>query len=257
MEGRDIRDLRERLGLSQERFAQHLGVSLQTVRRWESGTTRPLPIISLRLEELRREAGGSGRGGGVPMRSASSRSEVGVEVGLGGLFKGIGSLLDLVSTMVEEGKEETNGSGEVEALGGKLKGVYGFSVRLGLGRKPVIEQFGNIRETERGPVVADTREPLADVMDEGAGMVVIVELPGVDERDIHVQLNGDILQVLASTGDRSYEKEVLLPSAGDPDSLTSSYRNGVLEVRLAKRSQEGEAVSHDRSGPGLAHDAGD
>lgn len=172
------------------------------------------------------------------MRSARGSGGTGVEVGLGGLFKGIGSLLDVVSTMVEEGKEETDGSGEIEALGGKLKGVYGFSVRLGLEGKPVIEQFGNIRETETGPVVAETREPLADVLDEGTGVVVIVELPGVEEKDVHLQVNGDILEVTAATGDRKYEKEVLLPSAVDPDSLTSSYRNGVLEIRLAQRSEE-------------------
>ena len=127
---------------------------------------------------------------------------------------------------------------EVEALGGKLKGVYGFSVRLGLEGKPVIEQFGNIRETDTGPVVVETREPLADVLDEGTGVVVIVELPGVEEKDVHLQVTGDILEVTAATGDRKYEKEVLLPSAVDPDSLTSSYRNGVLEIRLAKRSEE-------------------
>lgn len=238
MEGRRVRELRERLALSQERFAQHLGVSLQTVRRWESGLSKPLPILSLKLDELHRETSGSRRGGGIPMRSARGRGEAGVEVGLGGLFKGIGSLLDLVSTMAQEGKEETTGSREVEALGGKLKGVYGFSVRLGLEGKPVIEQFGNIRETETGPVVAETREPLADVLDEGTGVVVIVELPGVEEKDVHLQVNGDILEVNAATGERKYEKEVLLPSAADPDSLTSSYRNGVLEIRLAKRSEE-------------------
>lgn len=174
------------------------------------------------------------------MRGARGGSEAAAEASLGGLFRGIGSLLDLVSTMAQEGKEETTGSGEVEALGGKLKGVYGFSVRLGLEGKPVIEQFGNIRETETGPVVAEIREPLADVLDEGAGVVVIVELPGVEEKDVHLQMNGDILEVTAATGGRKYEKEVLLPSAADPDSLTSSYRNGVLEIRLAKRQAEGQ-----------------
>ena len=77
------------------------------------------------------------------MRGARrEKAEGGVELGLGGLFKGMGSFLDLVSRMVEEGKEETTRNGEVASLGGKLKGVYGFSIRMGLGGKPVIEQFG-------------------------------------------------------------------------------------------------------------------
>lgn len=36
-----IRDLRKRLALTQERFAQELGVTFVTVNRWEAGTARP------------------------------------------------------------------------------------------------------------------------------------------------------------------------------------------------------------------------
>lgn len=158
-----------------------------------------------------------------------------VELGLGGLFKGIGSLLDLVSRMAEEGKEETSGTGEIEALGGKLKGVYGFSVRMGLGGKPVIEQFGNIRDTEAGAVVTETREPLVDLMDEGGRLSVIVELPGIEQQNIHIDVEGDILEITAEAKDRKYRKEVLLTSSVDPGSLESSYRNGILEIKLVKR----------------------
>lgn len=235
MENRRVRSLRAGLGLSQERFAQLLGVSMQTVRRWESGLTKPLPIISLKLEELERETGATrNRVESIPMRGANKgNGQAGF--GLGGLFKGIGSLLDLVSRMAEEGKEETVGSGEVEALGGKLKGVYGFSVRMGQGGQPVIEQFGNLRETESGPVVTETREPLVDVLDEGDRAMVIAELPGVEEEDIDLKVEGDILEIAASTRERKYQKEVLLPSPVDPGSVESSYRNGVLQITLAKK----------------------
>ena len=158
-----------------------------------------------------------------------------VEIGLGGLFKGIGSLLDLVSKMAEEGKEEASRSGEIHGLGGKLKGVYGFSVRVGLGGTPVIEQFGNIRDTDTGPVVAETREPLTDVVEETDRLTVIVELPGVDEKDIQLRAEDDILEMSAASRARKYHKEVLLPAPVDPASLKSAYRNGVLEVTLAKR----------------------
>jgi len=250
VEHRQIRELRGSLGLSQERFAQFLGVSLQTVRRWESGLTKPLPIISLKLEELHRETtsqrrrvGGIPRAGGIPMTGARrgiepdlgrQRGEASVELGLGGLFKGIGSLLDLVSRMVEEGKEGTTRTGEIEGLGGNLRGVYGFSLRMGLEGKPVIEQFGNIHETEAGTVVTETREPLVDVLDEGDHLAVIAELPGVEEQDIHIEIEGDILEITAESKDRKYQKDVLLPSSVDRRSLKSSFRNGILEIRLVK-----------------------
>lgn len=244
MEGTRIKGVRLNLGLSQERFARHLGVSLQTVRRWESGLTKPLPIISLRLEELQREAQKQAQTkGGSTMTEAQRRRQGVIDLdigfGLGGLFKGIGSLLDLVTEMAEEGKEEAARSGQAEAKGGKLKGVYGFSVRMGLGGKPIVEQFGNIQETEAGPVVAETQEPLVDVLDEGDRLVVIVELPGIEEKDIQLRVEGDMLEVSAATGDRKYQKEVLLPAAVAPDSQRSSYRNGVLEIRLAKQPLAG------------------
>ncbi len=48
--GANIRELRIKKGLTQEQLAYHLGVSSQTVSRWENGTTYPdivmLPILA-------------------------------------------------------------------------------------------------------------------------------------------------------------------------------------------------------------------
>lgn len=159
----------------------------------------------------------------------------GIEFSVGGLFKGLGGLFDLVSKMAEEGKEEYTRSGEIRGPGDKVKGVYGFSVKIGLGGKPIIEQFGNIRATEEGPVVAEVREPLVDVLDEGDHLVIIAELPGVEANDIHVEVKEDILALTAEGKDRKYSKEVLLPSPVDADTMVSSYKNGILEIKLRKK----------------------
>jgi len=235
MEDKGIRKLRLQFGLSQERFARLLGVSLQTVRRWESGLTRPLPILSLKLEELQRQVSKEQRKRGGAVMSEKGKPGEGIEFSLGGLFRGMGSLFDLVSKMTEEGKEEYSRTGEVDVLGGKAKAVYGLSIRMGLGGKPVIEQFGNIKATEEGTVVAEVREPLVDVLDEGDRVVVLAELPGVEEKDIHVEVKDDILELTAEARDRKYSKELLLPSEVETDTMESSYRNGILEIKLMKR----------------------
>jgi len=229
MENKQIKGLRIELGLSQEKFAQLLGVSLQTVRRWEEGLTKPLPILNLKLEELGEKLGGA--------TMAEEKRKVGgeFEFGFGSLFKGIGNLFNLVSRMTEEGEEEYTRTGEIRGLGDKAKGVYGFSVKMGLGGKPVIEQFGNIKATERGAVVDEVREPIVDVFDEGDNLVVIAELPGVEESDISFEVKDDILSLSAEAKDRKYSKEALLPSPIDADSMESSYKNGVLEIKLRKR----------------------
>lgn len=236
MKANDIRKLRLGLELSQERFARLLGVALQTVRRWEEGLAKPLPIISLKLEELQKEAGQAQRGaGGVDMSEGRKRGAGGVEFDLGGLFRGLGNLFEQASRMSAQGTEEYTHSGVSETLGGKAKVVYGFTMRMGLGGKPVIEQFGNIRATEEGTTVAEVREPLVDVLDEGDRVVVIAELPGVEDKDIHLQVNGDILEISAEARDRKYSKEVLLPSPVNADTMESSYRNGIVEIKLRKR----------------------
>jgi HSP20 family protein len=153
------------------------------------------------------------------------------KISFGGLFKGLGNLIDLASRLSEEGVEKR---GVIRGLPKGAKGVYGFSIRT-LAGKPVIESFGNIRETARGPVVEEVREPIVDVFDEVDRILVIAELPGVLEDEIKVEVAGDILSLAASGKDRKYAKEILLPSKVKPDSVKTSYKNGILEIRLEKR----------------------
>lgn len=80
------------------------------------------------------------------------------------------------------------------------------------------------------------REPLVDVFDEGEQIVVVAELPGVQMADIRVQINADVL-ALETTGERRYEKEVLLPVAIDPTTIQQTYRNGILELRLLRLNE--------------------
>ena len=55
-----VRETRHRLGLTQFQFAQKLGVSFQSVNRWENGRTQPLPIVLKQIEEVLRKMGDRG-----------------------------------------------------------------------------------------------------------------------------------------------------------------------------------------------------
>ncbi len=160
--------------------------------------------------------------------------------GLGDLFKGIGNLIDLLAEMETEGKTEVTRTGELRGKGGlkDLQGVYGVSVKVGLGGEPTIETFGNIRETQKGPVVEEVREPLMDIFDEKDSLRVIAEMPGIEASEIKVDLKDDILTIAAEGRDRKYSKEVLLPAKGRPGALKTSYKNGILEVIIPKVARE-------------------
>jgi DNA-binding transcriptional regulator YiaG len=56
-----VRETRQRLKLSQARFAAKLGVSFQSVNRWENGRTKPLPIALKQIEQLLHQMGDSGK----------------------------------------------------------------------------------------------------------------------------------------------------------------------------------------------------
>jgi HSP20 family protein len=158
-----------------------------------------------------------------------------IDIGFGSLFKGLGDFVGMLGNLVEAGEQQVNRTGEfkVKGLGDKARGVYGVSVRVGIGGEPHVERFGNIRSTTEGAEVVDVREPLIDVFDEGTEIVIAAELPGAKEDAIAVEVRGDVL-ALSSSGDRRYAKEVLLPSPVDAASMRRSFKNGLLEIRLKK-----------------------
>ncbi|MFQ6064929.1 MAG: archaeal heat shock protein Hsp20 [Candidatus Bathyarchaeia archaeon] len=112
--------------------------------------------------------------------------------------------------------------------------VYGFSMSMGPDGKPVIREFGNLQKSRFGPKVREEREPLIDVMEEDEDVVVVAELPGVDRDDIDLRIACDELVISVNTSKRRFHKELRLPAGVEPNSAQTSYKNGVLEVRLKK-----------------------
>ena len=157
------------------------------------------------------------------------------KINLGGLFKGLERLVDLAAKVKDAGGE-MNKEGEVDLghLKKNMKAVYGFTIKSAVGGKPVVEPFGNVKQTPKGPTVDEEREPMTDVFDEKEEVKIYAEMPGVSEADIKVEVKGDILDIAARAVDRKYHKEVLLPVPVKAGTLTSSYKNGILEIRIKK-----------------------
>jgi putative transcriptional regulator len=55
-----IRELRQQMDLSQEKFAAKLGVSLRTINRWENGSTVPSQMALKLIEEILQKIGEPG-----------------------------------------------------------------------------------------------------------------------------------------------------------------------------------------------------
>ena len=75
------------------------------------------------------------------------------------------------------------------------------------------------------------------MFDEKNEIIIIAEIPGVDDEGVTVNLKGDILEISAAGKNRTYYKEILLPALPakvKPETLSHSYKNGILEVRIKK-----------------------
>ena len=89
-----------------------------------------------------------------------------------------------------------------------------------------------------------------DVSETENEFVVRAELPGVDKKDLEVTLSEDALTIKGSTkaekeeekGDYyrrevssgSFSRTIRLPTAVDGDKVTSSFKDGILELTLPK-----------------------
>jgi len=95
--------------------------------------------------------------------------------------------------------------------------------------------------------------PAVDVYEDEHSVTLKIEVPGVDEKDIDIQVENNILTV---HGERKFEKEekeenyhrierqygsftrsFTLPSTVDADKVTANYEKGVLKITLAKKAE--------------------
>jgi HSP20 family protein len=170
-------------------------------------------------------------------RGEEERAEFGV--GLGGVLKGLGGFIELLTELAEKGEALAERSGEIRGLPEGMRGVYGFNVRTGLGGMPQVQRFGNVRVTNAGPVVNEVREPMVDIFDEGDSVLVVAEMPGVSIKDIVIDVKGDVLSISTTeTAPRKYAKEVLLPATVSVASQKTTFKNGVLELRFDKAKRK-------------------
>ncbi len=92
--------------------------------------------------------------------------------------------------------------------------------------------------------------PTVDIRETDDALLVQAELPGIEKKDVHLEVKDGVLTI---SGERRYEKDVKeenvhrversygrfsrsfsLPPNVDTDKVDAAMKNGVLEVRLPK-----------------------
>ena len=121
--------------------------------------------------------------------------------------------------------------------------VYGYSMTVAPDGKPKVREFGNIRSPSgtfrTRPLVLEEREALADVTTTAKDVKVVVEMPGIEKKDIKINAHDDTVEVFTTdTAQRKYRKIIELPSEDDIGTARSTYKNGILEIVFSKKQNQ-------------------
>ena len=77
----------------------------------------------------------------------------------------------------------------------------------------------------------ERREPLTDIFNEEDKVRIAIELPGVDKKDIQLNVTERFAEVKA----KGFSKTMALPTENvDSEKTKANYKNGVLEVIIPK-----------------------
>ncbi len=78
------------------------------------------------------------------------------------------------------------------------------------------------------------RELLIDIFDEGSYLRIIAEMPGVDEKEIKIEIKDNLLILSTPSARYKYYREIELPCLVKKE-FNLVYKNGILEIKLEKR----------------------
>lgn len=192
----------------------------------------------------------------------AGRASTSLENGLGNFFRGLSEVANFITDLAEKTEQAAKQAAERrQAASGEFRpqtNDRGFASRWGLNNsivqnrptlppplnnRPLYPPAPVLRADAPPPpqpsapdLTASTREPYLEIHDEAEEgiILVIAELPGLEEAYLRIEVLDDILIVSGEGPDIRYEKEILLPAIVQPEPQNRTYQNGVLELRLKK-----------------------
>jgi HSP20 family protein len=111
------------------------------------------------------------------------------------------------------------------------------------------------------PVVRDdeklsewSRYPTVDIYDNDESIMITAELPGMDKKDIVIDVKDGVLTL---KGERAFDNEVKnekyycrersfgkferifrIPAEADPETISADYKNGILKINIPKPEEQ-------------------
>lgn len=119
--------------------------------------------------------------------------------------------------------------------------------------RQVFERFFGDAGADPSDVVTSQWAPRMDIREEADRFVIFADIPGVDPKDIEVQMDKGILTLKGERAGEeaeegkgysrrerawgAFHRRFALPDSADADGITASGRHGVLRIDIPKRPQ--------------------
>jgi HSP20 family protein len=115
------------------------------------------------------------------------------------------------------------------------------------------DAFGSVVRNDR-ELSMWNRYPKVDIYDNDESLVITAELPGIDKKDIDIDVKGGVLTL---KGERSFDREVKeekyycrertfgkfervfrVPVDVDPEKISADYKDGILRIDIPKPEEQ-------------------
>lgn len=120
--------------------------------------------------------------------------------------------------------------------------------------KQLFERFFNTGDNaDESAVVTSQWVPRVDIKEETDRFVILADLPGVDPEQVEVLMDKGILSIKGERKSEtveqterfsrierrygSFHRRFALPDSADPEGITASNSNGVLQIAIPKRAE--------------------
>lgn len=119
--------------------------------------------------------------------------------------------------------------------------------------KQVFDRFFGEDETDQSNVVTSQWTPRVDIKEEEKRFVILADIPGVDPKDIEVNMDKGILSIKGERKSESKEqngkltriersygafyRRFALPDTADAEGISANGKNGVLEISIPKKPE--------------------
>ena len=82
------------------------------------------------------------------------------------------------------------------------------------------------------------KEDIGDWEDKNGEITLTVDMPGVQKKDIELNVDKHGVTVKAETEDRDYSFNKMFETVLNPEGVTAKFNNGVLDIKIQKAEED-------------------